>query len=962
MRSETARRSRPKATASLPLGRPPTHGWHTTDADEIERRVRRAAEEPMTIQNLEPDQPFFGSFAVQTDGGLSPYRVEIRSLIERANSCTCPDFRVNGLGTCKHVEAVLLRLRHKPRLFRAAVERGSPRLEVVLHRAGDPEIQASLPARPGPFQRRLAGRYFDPSGRLRGNPDDAIPALTRAVERLPARSRSGVRVSSEVVEWLEDRKRRAAREAGRRAFQADLEHGRATCRVVEHPLYPYQEDGMLHLAFAERAMLADEMGLGKTVQAIAACALLRERKGIERVLVVCPASLKTEWEEQVRKFTRLPATVVFGPKHERANLYRRPSFFCLVNYEQVVRDLREINELLAPHVVILDEAQRIKNWETKTAQAVKRLASPYAFVLTGTPLENRIDEIYSITEFLDPQVFGPLFRFNREFYQLDERGRPAGFRNLEELRRRIRPLMLRRRKDEVEEQLPKRIDNNYFVEMGPAQLGPYQEYEAKAARLVAQAKKRPLTREEQERLLRWLSCMRMLCDTPYILDPQIRACPKLAELERVFEDLAVRKDRKALVFSEWERMLQLARDLAEKMGLGYAWHTGGMPQTRRRQEINRFKDDDSCRLFLSTDSGGLGLNLQAASVVINLDLPWNPARLEQRIARAWRKHQRAPVQVVNLVTEGSIEHRMLGTLETKRALADAVVDGRGDLAGLGRVSSREAFLKRLELVMGEKPAPAPRRAEPKPDVPPAALPPLQRFKQDLLAELPDRVQLLRSAPAPDGRGDAVLVVVDREAEQVAGVVRRLHARTLAAGRVEVLDRRTLETIERLAALGFVSLPGTDAAELFRSAGLGRPGPSADERRLDRARDLLTRAERKARMARVLAGGGFAAEGLAPLREAVETALRGLTVLSGDGGAFERPHSVDASVLHGRLVPEGFLDAAEASWVSSLRELAGRADLEDRKARDLIAKGGALLDKAQAAVARAALGGKPLAER
>ena len=115
----------------------------------------------------------------------------------------------------------------------------------------------------------------------------------------------------------------------------------------------------------------------------------------------------------------------------------------MTNYEQILRDVREINEVLAPDVIILDEAQRIKNWNTKTAQAVKRLASPYAFVLTGTPLENRIDEIYSIIEFLDPHLFGPLFRFNREFYTLDERGRPMGYKNMAELRRRVRPVMLR---------------------------------------------------------------------------------------------------------------------------------------------------------------------------------------------------------------------------------------------------------------------------------------------------------------------------------------------------------------------------------------------------------------------------------------------------------------------------------------------------------------------------------------
>lgn len=181
---------------------------------------------------------------------------------------------------------------------------------------------------------------------------------------------------------------------------------------------------MLHLAFGERAMLADEMGLGKTVQAIAACELLRQTRRIERGVVVCPASLKAEWEEQITKFTNLPSKIIWGSRADRLRAYREKSFFYLCNYEQARADVAEINQLIAPDVVILDEAQRIKNWQTKTANTIKQLASPYAFVLTGTPLENRIDEVYSIVQFLDPALFGPLFRFNREFYEIG-RKRPS---------------------------------------------------------------------------------------------------------------------------------------------------------------------------------------------------------------------------------------------------------------------------------------------------------------------------------------------------------------------------------------------------------------------------------------------------------------------------------------------------------------------------------------------------------
>ena len=150
-----------------------------------------------------------------------------------------------------------------------------------------------------------------------------------------------------------------------------------------------------------------------------------------------------------------------------------------------------INALLQPDVVVLDEAQRIKNWQTKTARQVKSLRSRRAFVLTGTPVENRIDELYSIVQFLDPEIFGPLFRFNRDFYELDERGRPIDYKNLAMLRERAAPVMLRRRKADVEKELPGRTVKTYFVAMADEQRARYEDYRLPAARLIAIATKAP---------------------------------------------------------------------------------------------------------------------------------------------------------------------------------------------------------------------------------------------------------------------------------------------------------------------------------------------------------------------------------------------------------------------------------------------------------------------------------------
>ena len=506
--------------------------------------------------------------------------------------------------------------------------------------------------------------------------------------------------------------------------------------------------------------------------------------------MVCPASLKAEWAEQIARFSDLPACVVRGTRANRLRDYRGSAFFYLANYEQIIPDRADINEILSPDVVILDEAQRIKNWQTKTARAVKGLRSPYAFILTGTPLENRIDEIYSIVQYLDPGLLGPLFKFNRDFYRLDERGRPVDYQNLEALHRRLKPVMLRRRKSDVEDQLPARTVRNYFVAMEDEQRQRYQEYEARVARLSALSRRRGLKKEEFDRLQKWLACMRMLCDTPYILDPDCRVSPKLEELERLLPDILAEPERKVIVFSEWVRMLEMVRDLVRELGLDFAWHTGSVPQDRRRAEIQRFKKDPGCRLFLSTDSGSLGLNLQAASVVINMDLPWNPAKLEQRIARAWRKYQTRAVSVINLVCEDSIEHRMLHLFSQKKDLADGVLDGVGDLAAIRMPSGRAAFLQRLEAMM-----------EGAPGAPPSVTKPDdlgERLRQDLLARHGKDLLLLETRRDQTGR-ETVVVVLDADPDAGGREIEYLTRRYgdtnggTEAPRFEVLDGASMRT-------------------------------------------------------------------------------------------------------------------------------------------------------------------------
>ncbi|MCP4769188.1 MAG: DEAD/DEAH box helicase [Gammaproteobacteria bacterium] len=922
MSKTNKRRSKP-VTSLLPSG------WCTSDADEIQRRRLRGVNEAISIESQTPKDEFFGNFRSQSLSGQD-YHIEIRSLSEPVNTCNCPDQRINGLGTCKHIEATLQRLQHRrKRAYRDAATKGSSYIEIFLDRR-DHRIRIGWPAgsRRRSRARDILSPFFSTDNILLGEPLDRLPALQRAIYAAHATVRRGIRVSMELNAWLEILDARAQRQRSRQHFEAEVSAGKASLDLLKLPLYPYQQEGMLYLAFTGRALLADEMGLGKTVQAIAACEILRRTRGIRRVLVISPASLKGEWEEQIAGFTDLPSRIIEGPRARRLRQYREPVFFSLANYEQIRLDVDEINATLAPDVIILDEAQRIKNWRTKTATSVKRLNSPHAFVLTGTPVENRIDEIYSIVQFLDPAIFGPLFRFNRDFYQLDDQGRAIGYKNLDQLHRRLRPVMLRRRKQDVEGQLPGRTINTYFVAMHKEQSLRYEEYEAKVARLAAIARDRPLAKEQMEQLQQYLACMRMLCDSPYILDQDCRISPKLNELASIIEEIMADGDHKIIIFSEWERMLELVRERAEDIGLGYALHTGKIPQAQRRNEIRRFRSDSECQLFLSTDSGSVGLNLQVADVVINLDMPWNPARLEQRIARAWRKHQKRPVQVINLVSEHTIEHRMLSLLDQKRLLAEGVVDGKG-VREMDLPSGRAAFLERIDALVSME-----TKAQPTPPTDP-----FDRMSDDILSRWSHQLELIE---LHGGAGQqTLLVVADRlDAALQSDLERQLQQRFPSQPpQLKLLDRETFATIEALVATGVLNANSDNARKLYDASAPHQANDNEQSVRRSEALKQLAAGERKRQMAKLLADGGFTLEALAPMREAVDISLQALILWQGHKvGIPPSLEVVDSVLVHTKLLP--------AETISHLIRLRDEVtDTDEAQAGDLLARSDTIIERA-----------------
>ncbi len=471
-------------------------------------------------------------------------------------------------------------------------------------------------------------------------------------------------------------------------------------QLLKAELLPYQLDGIAFAVGAGRAVLADDMGLGKTIQGIGTAELFARLAGIQRVLIVCPASLKSQWAAEISRFSGRSQRIVLGNAQERVAQYRSGQFFTIANYEQVLRD-ESVVATVPWDLIILDEGQRIKNWESKTSRTFKSLKSQFALVLSGTPLENRLEELFTVVGFVNAHSLGPAYRFFHKHRMVDDEGRTQGYRQLDALRETLKPILLRRTRDSVKLQLPERTTEIVRIRPTEEQRAMSEHQMTLASRIASKAY---LTEIDLLMLQKHLLMARMAANSTYLCDKELPGfSSKLETLDELLEQMADEASRKIVLFSEWTTMLDMIEPLMKKHGIRFVRLEGSVPQKKRQQIVHEFQNDPTCRCIMMTNAGSTGLNLQSANTVINVELPWNPAILEQRIARAHRMGQKNPVHVYLLVTENTIEERMLETLAAKHDLAMAALDVDSDVNEVILQGGMEALKRRLERLTGAKP-------------------------------------------------------------------------------------------------------------------------------------------------------------------------------------------------------------------------------------------------------------------
>lgn len=611
-----------------------------------------------------------GEFTVMSPATQGRYQVLYHGEGHELNACSCMDFRTSRLGTCKHLEAVKIWISEKKS---RSVHQPDRTLTSLYMDYGDaPQVRI----RYGLEDKDKLKEIFEPL-----MPGGSFNHLTQL--RLPDAIREAFQASpffrcrQDVLEYADALLDSHARNGHLdEVFKHHLWWKDVFVKGVKP--YVYQREGMEFAARRGRCILADEMGLGKTLQAIGTAQLLYREGYISSVLIVCPTSLKYQWKREIKTFIGADALVIEGSQPLRKELYHRPDTYKIISYQSLNNDIKAMGSL-SVDMVIMDEVQRLKNWDTQIARAARKVKADYSLILSGTPLENKLEELYSIVQLVDQYCLGPYYAFRQEHIQTSESGKVIGYKGLNEVGERVRPILLRRRKADVSIQLPERMDKNLFVPMTKEQRDIHDESKEMVARIVFKWQKTHfLSETDRRRLLTGLSMMRMVCDSTFILDQKSRHDTKVEELLNILQDIFAAGEEKVVIFSGWERMTRLIAGELDALGIPYSNLNGSVPSAKRKDLIDRFTDDPEVRVFLSTDAGATGLNLQAASYVINLDLPWNPAVLEQRIGRIYRMGQKRNIQVINLVAIGTVEEQMLSKLKFKTDLFDGVLNGGED--------------------------------------------------------------------------------------------------------------------------------------------------------------------------------------------------------------------------------------------------------------------------------------------
>ncbi len=442
--------------------------------------------------------------------------------------------------------------------------------------------------------------------------------------------------------------------------------------TFEADLRPYQTEGVFWLSrlahWGVGACLADDMGLGKTLMALA---LLVERAERGAALVVAPVSVCRNWMKEAMRFAPTLKFQIFGDGDRKTQVESLGKYDVLVTSYNLLQLEEELFTSQKFATIVLDEAQAIKNRATKRSKTVMNLQGDFRLITTGTPIENHLGELWNLFNFINPGLLGSHDFFNEKFAAPIERNNDDAARKT--LQRLVKPFILRRRKNQVLDDLPEKTEIMLTVEMSPEERAFYEAIRREALEKIEATDGE--AKDKRFRILAELTRLRLACCHPKLVNKDVTlGSSKLELFGETLEELLENK-HKALVFSQFVKHLAIVEEYLKSKNIKYHYLDGSTPAHIRQERIDSFQRGTGEVFLISLKAGGTGLNLTAADYVIHLDPWWNPAVEDQATDRVHRIGQQRPVTVYRLVTENTVEEKILKLHETKRDLADSLLDG-----------------------------------------------------------------------------------------------------------------------------------------------------------------------------------------------------------------------------------------------------------------------------------------------
>jgi len=609
----------------------------------VEERKNKALHAHYTIQYADN---IFGEHLLTNERGIQ-YKLTFRDIDRRHGYCSCPDYKTNKLGTCKHLIFAFDKFLKNQEMIPDTLPK-YPFVEVFLNPFRDYKISWFYPEKIFGELAELFYRYF---GNKKYIEDQDAETLLGFFNNLDKHKQ--ILVRPEVYEKVD-------KISGIFALRRIEETHKPDFSKLKTQLLPYQQQGVEFATFKKGAVIADEMGLGKALQAIAIATMKKEIFGFSKTLIICPAILKPQWKKEIEMLTGEIAALVEGSKEERQKIYSRANtYFNIVSYETVMRD-KEIISRVPVDFIILDEAERIKNYASPTSAVIKSIPRKHALVLTGSPIETELINLYSVILFVDPDLLSPLWEFSYQhcYFDSQTKNTVVGYYDLQELKQKLNAIFIRRERQEVIKQLPNISQINIPVKLSAHQKKMHLKY---ARSVLDIYNKKIISSFDKQKTMQLAKKMRMLANSTFLVDDATNVSPKLDELQHILlYKLHLKKNKqKVVIFTEWDKMINIISRMLRVNKIIFMEAFQKNSEEEQKKLFSRFENNNECSVFICPPQAAGIINLAGVNTIINMEVSCNKTEKNHQLGSIDSLSKRnVNLTIINLIAENSIEAKL----------------------------------------------------------------------------------------------------------------------------------------------------------------------------------------------------------------------------------------------------------------------------------------------------------------